>query len=118
MRAAMSQWYCRIAGALSGPFPLDELEYLRDRGQLSASDEVRPEGSSSWQPASTITDLFPPAPAPPVVRATPRAATQPASAASPAKLPPEVPPEAANSLATPTEVDRRRKQLLIGTGIG
>lgn len=111
----MSQWYCRIAGALSGPFALDELEYLRDRGQISLSDEVRAEGSSAWQPASTIPSLFPEVVAKSVAAPAVAAVPQAPAAAPPSKGPPEAPVELP---ATPSEADRRRKQVLMGAGIG
>lgn len=118
----MSQWYCRVAGSLSGPFSLDELEYLRDRGQLSATDEVRAEGSTAWHPASSIAELFPHAARPLAAVAShaapaPQTAVASSAVALPnksnaeASLPPESPLE-------PTEADRRRKQVLMGAGIG
>ena len=119
----MSQWYCRIAGALSGPFSLDELEYLRDRGQLSAADEVRAEGTKLWNPATSIPTLFPPVLIPPtagpiptsVPQAAPAASDGNASLAHQAKAGPPLPPPLS---AAHSEVDRRRKQLAMGAGIG
>ncbi len=115
----MSEWFCRVAGALSGPFSLDELEYLRDRGQLSVSDEVRCEGNSPWIPASDVPGLFPQSIAKPIAAVSvtpvaPPAVGSPAPALQPAQTasPPSVP------LALPTEADRRRKQVLMGAGIG
>ncbi len=120
----MSQWYCRVAGALSGPFSLDELEYLRDRGQLSATDELRAEGSNAWHPASTVASLFPQVVASPVAVSRAQLADAPqmpvaiATAALPDTKPAARAVPASEDRTTPTEADRRRKQVLMGAGIG
>src|SRR5688572_13513834 len=56
----MSGWYCKLGGAPAGPFTRDELDYLRDRGQLTAETEVRPEEQRTWsRAADVLSDLFP-----------------------------------------------------------
>jgi hypothetical protein len=112
----MSRWYCKFDGATSGPFSRDELEYLHDRGQLTATTEIRLDGERAWSRADrTFTDLFPPGPA--VMVAEPPAPqvfeqTALAEPAEPTKSgPPPLPTEE-------SEAERRRRQMLLGGGVG
>jgi hypothetical protein len=58
-----SRWYLRVRGKIHGPFTLEGLKNLRDRGQLGAAHEVS-QDRRSWAPASAVQELFPP-PEPP-----------------------------------------------------
>jgi S1-C subfamily serine protease len=46
---------------LMGPFSLDQLRALKDRGRLQPFHSISTDGRT-WQPASTLTELFPPEP--------------------------------------------------------
>jgi hypothetical protein len=91
-------WYCRFDGEESGPFSVDELEYLVRRAQLTRKTEMRREGSEQWIPAEDEPGLFPhrsadpPQPRKPVGTAETRTNTSPPpAAAAPAINPPEIP---------------------------
>ena len=55
----MSQWYCRIEGKPTGPFSLEELGFLRDRGKISRSTEVQCGEDGPWSAAGSVESLFP-----------------------------------------------------------
>jgi hypothetical protein len=75
----MSRWFCKFDGATSGPFSRDELEYLHDRGQLTASTEIRLDGERTWSRAGqTFSDLFPAAPVMVAEPPAPQVTLQPA----------------------------------------
>lgn len=61
----MSEWYLKRAGAVSGPFSMDELKYLQDRGRLGVDDQLRAGKKGDWLPAGRMDSLFPPQDAPP-----------------------------------------------------
>src|SRR5229473_3028418 len=52
------QLYVRVRGKVTGPFGLQQLKSLRDRGQFRRFHEVS-EDRRSWAPASSIQELFP-----------------------------------------------------------
>lgn len=68
------EFYCRIAGVEVGPLTLGALQSWIEQGRLSASDELRPSGSGTWLPASTVEHLRfpPPADRKNAAKATPR----------------------------------------------
>lgn len=55
-----NSWYVRIRGKIQGPFTLDALKALRDRGQIGSLHEVSPD-RHVWGPASSVAELYPPA---------------------------------------------------------
>ena len=122
----MSRWYAKLDGNAAGPFSLDELEFLAERGQLDRNTEVRLEEQRTWsQAADLLTDLFPPltaaaasaAPMPistPIPAEVPKPANEPTPAAVESA---EIPP-AASEPHEETEFERRRRQVLLGSGIG
>ncbi len=54
----MTDWYCKLLGETSGPFSLEELRFLKDRGKLSADDELRQGPTGPWAAAGSIETLF------------------------------------------------------------
>ncbi len=54
-----ARWYCKRSGKVSGPFSLEEIRLLRDRGKLESEDEVRDGMSSSWTPVCSLAVLVP-----------------------------------------------------------
>lgn len=52
------QLYVRVRGKVTGPFGVQQLKSLRDRGQFRRFHEVSPD-RRSWVPASSIEELFP-----------------------------------------------------------
>jgi S1-C subfamily serine protease len=52
------QWYVRVRGRVIGPFNLQQLKSLRDRGQFRRFHEVSGD-RKAWRPASSISDVFP-----------------------------------------------------------
>ena len=52
----MSTWYCEIDGASTGPFTLEELGYLKSRGQLDDDSRIRNE-SGEWISAGSLREL-------------------------------------------------------------
>jgi len=59
MSAQMGQYYVRMGTQLLGPLSWDQLKSLRDRGRLQPFHSISADGRT-WQPASSLTDLFPP----------------------------------------------------------
>ena len=55
----MIEWYCKLSGKDAGPFSKEELRYLRDRGKLAPTDEVREGTTGEWKPAGSLGKLFP-----------------------------------------------------------
>jgi hypothetical protein len=53
------KYYVGAADKVFGPFSLEQLTHLRDRGQLMPGHEVS-EDQQSWMPATSIPGLFPP----------------------------------------------------------
>ena len=51
------RWYIRIRGRVNGPFDLQQLRGLVDRGRLSRVNEVSTDGQS-WETAGTLPGLF------------------------------------------------------------
>lgn len=51
--------YIRSRGKVLGPFSSEQLQLLRDRGQLRRFHEVS-QDRQTWVPATSLTDLFPP----------------------------------------------------------
>src|SRR5437763_12616248 len=47
-----------------GPLPLDELRRLARAGELKPTHMILPENTGKWQPASSMAELFAPAPTP------------------------------------------------------
>ena len=52
-----STYYIRVRGRVQGPFDLEQLKKLRQRGQFSRAHEVSPD-QASWQSASILDDVF------------------------------------------------------------
>ncbi|MFL5330120.1 MAG: GYF domain-containing protein [Gemmataceae bacterium] len=55
----MAKYYVGTGEKVFGPFSLEQLTHLRDRGQLMPGHEVS-EDQQSWMPATSIPGLFPP----------------------------------------------------------
>lgn len=55
----MSQWYCRIEEKPTGPYSLDELCFLRDRGKINRNTEVQCGDNGPWSSAGSVKSLFP-----------------------------------------------------------
>jgi hypothetical protein len=110
----MSQWYCQLGGTAAGPFSRDELDYLAGRGQLTGDTLVRLEDQLSWsRAAELLSDLFPSVSSPTAAVAV----AEPPPAAT--KAPVTAPVATRQPISeTDPEVQRRRKQVLLGTGIG
>ena len=72
------RYYVRIRGKVVGPFPVEQLESLRDRNRLQADHEVSND-RRQWRPASQIPGLFGDAAEPAFVENSPAAAESPAS---------------------------------------
>jgi len=51
------RWYIRIQGRVNGPYDLQHLRGLVQRGRLSRVHEVSPDGKA-WSSAATLTELF------------------------------------------------------------
>ncbi len=82
-----NQWYLRIRGQILGPFSVEKLQEMSQRGELSRIHEVSPDGLS-WERASLHPEFFsavlvPKPPAGNVQPASSAAATAPASPVSP-----------------------------------
>jgi hypothetical protein len=60
---SQTNYYVRLGMQLMGPFSLDQLRVLKDRGRLQPFHSISTDGRT-WQPASTLTELFPPEPSP------------------------------------------------------
>jgi hypothetical protein len=60
---SQTNYYVRLGMQLMGPFSLDQLRALKDRGRLQPFHSISTDGRT-WQPASTLTELFPPEPSP------------------------------------------------------
>jgi S1-C subfamily serine protease len=58
---SQTNYYVRLGMQLMGPFSLDQLRALKDRGRLQPFHSISTDGRT-WQPASTLTELFPPEP--------------------------------------------------------
>jgi hypothetical protein len=121
-----SVWFREQPGAPDGPYSLEELRFLRDRGRLGPHDRVR-QGSGAWVAARTVIPFNETTAAQPAA-AAPRAVTarQPAApvkfapakpAAGKSASVPAVPPPVRPAPAQPTDDDARKKAL-IGAGIG
>jgi hypothetical protein len=54
------QWHYRISGQDFGPVGLDELKQLAESGKISRGDQVRPDSSSNWVAAETVSELASP----------------------------------------------------------
>jgi hypothetical protein len=52
-------WYVRIRGKVLGPFTRDQLESMRDRGQIARFHEVS-QDRRTWASAASLSELFPP----------------------------------------------------------
>ncbi|SFJ02073.1 GYF domain-containing protein [Planctomicrobium piriforme] len=55
--AVAGKHFVRINGKVLGPFELDQLRSLRDRGRLLPDHEISPD-RRQWEPASRLTALF------------------------------------------------------------
>ncbi len=53
-------WYCKFEQRCCGPFTLEELRYLANRGRLSPRDVVKATAEAPWRPAESIDGLFVP----------------------------------------------------------
>ncbi len=53
------RWYLDRDGQIAGPYSIEELRYLRDRGMLTARDELRDGPAGSPLSAGSLADLFP-----------------------------------------------------------
>jgi len=56
------RWYVRQGEASTGPFAFAELQAQVDAGSLQPAHQLRRDGAFDWQPASSLPDLFTPAP--------------------------------------------------------
>jgi len=56
------RWFVRIRGKVIGPFGLDQLQSLRDRGRLQQEHEVSRD-RRTWEPAANLAGVFAAAPA-------------------------------------------------------
>lgn len=61
MNDAELGWYVRSRGKVLGPFPLSQLEVLKNQGRLAKFDEVSRD-RRIWVRAATIPELYPPPP--------------------------------------------------------
>jgi len=52
-----TEWYCSIAGTISGPHLAGELQSLADRGELSPSDHIRRGKDGEWIRADSVKGL-------------------------------------------------------------
>ncbi|MFC1757869.1 YfaP family protein [Planctomycetota bacterium] len=55
----MPQWYREAGGNITGPFELDELLFLVNRGRLTKSDRLRVGDYGPWRDAESFSELFP-----------------------------------------------------------
>jgi uncharacterized RDD family membrane protein YckC len=55
-----AEWYYAANGQQAGPVPWAQLQALASSGQLHPDDLVWSAGMATWQPASSIANLFPP----------------------------------------------------------
>ncbi len=53
-----AQWYCQLDDVTSGPFTLEELQFLAERGRLSPEDRVREGVNGQWIPADSLAGVF------------------------------------------------------------
>jgi len=53
-RHADDSWYARMFGQQMGPMPLNELLAMFDAGEITMSDEVRPDADGLWYPAGIL----------------------------------------------------------------
>ena len=60
---SQTKYYVRLGTQLMGPFSLDQLKILKERGRLQPFHSISTDGRT-WQPASSLTELFPPEPPP------------------------------------------------------
>jgi hypothetical protein len=81
----VSEWYCKQSGETSGPFTLDELEFLKDRGRLDPTDDVRNGTQGQWQPAGNVVS-FPATGSAAAASHKARALSQPRPTPSPAPV--------------------------------
>src|SRR5687768_9146836 len=73
-----SQWYYAADRKKCGPVSLAQLQGLAAEGRLTPADMVLQDGMTRWQPASSVTGLFPVAPpAPEATLVLPTAAARP-----------------------------------------
>ena len=50
----MSGWYCKLSGDVVGPFSIDEIRYLKFRGELAPDDEVRQGEAGNWVTVKSV----------------------------------------------------------------
>jgi uncharacterized protein DUF4339 len=50
----MSDWYCKLAGDVVGPFSVDEVRFLKSRGKLAPDDEVRQGDAGDWVSVESV----------------------------------------------------------------
>lgn len=62
MSQPAGQYFIRLGTQLLGPLTLEQLRNLKERGRLQPFHSVSVDGKT-WQPASSLSDLFPPQPA-------------------------------------------------------
>lgn len=55
----MTDWYCKIAGKLYGPYDHARLRHMAAEGRLLPDDLVRDGEDGEWFPAEEIENLFP-----------------------------------------------------------
>jgi len=54
-----SQWHIKRGGEVSGPFTMDEIQFLISRGRLSPHDRLKKGATGDWVGAELIPGLFP-----------------------------------------------------------
>jgi hypothetical protein len=79
---SQTNYYVRLGMQLMGPFSLDQLRALKDRGRLQPFHSISTDGRT-WQPASTLTELFPPEPSPASANPAPSVAPGASAAVGP-----------------------------------
>lgn len=58
MSQKTDQYYVRMGTQLLGPLTVDQLRSLKDRGRLQSFHSISTDGKT-WQPASSLMELFP-----------------------------------------------------------
>jgi len=88
----MADWFCNIAGKISGPMTAERLKGLADAGQVTPHDLVGQSTEGPWVPARRVKGLFPAAGAGATTAASP--APEPHQAGPPPEPPIPKPPVA------------------------
>jgi len=97
------EWFCSIAGKVSGPLSPQQLREMTTKGYLSPSDLVRLGAGGAWFPAGRIKGLFPAGALPGDSAGQPAgsASGAPVPVAKPLQPPPQGPSSASRPPAPP-----------------